>query len=89
VSRSSVRIETDGTKMSEQPFMLGDLVFHRRLGDTGEDDDHLVGHVIGFCPSPRWLRIKTGDGKKRIWLRHNVENCDFICGEGNYAGNRT
>lgn len=38
---------------------VGDLVLHR--------EKERWGRVTGYCPSPKWLHVRTADGRYRIW----------------------
>ena len=66
------------------PLQLGDLICHRRW-NAEDGGDCNVGHVVGFGPDCKWVRIKTLDGRRRLWLDTNIHNVDADCGEGNYA----
>ena len=46
-------------------YLLGDTVSHVETG--------IVGEVAGFCPGTQWLRVRTGEGRKRIWLKENLK----------------
>jgi hypothetical protein len=54
-------------------FEIGDLVYHMNVIDDC-DERKLTGHVTGFCPSERWVRVRTLDGGRHIWLKEHVEN---------------
>jgi hypothetical protein len=45
---------------------VGDLIFHRY-------DNHPspAAMVTGYCTSPDFVRVKTPDGRHRIWHRRN------------------
>lgn len=64
-------------------FYVGDLVCRADRGDDLATNE--IGEVTGFCPGPRWVRVKTGDGRHRIWLKDNVHNVDSDLKEGNHA----
>lgn len=66
------------------PFKVGDLICHGRMNDESDDKKN-VGHVIGFCPGVDWVRIRTIDGRQRIWLKANIHNVDHDMATGNYA----
>lgn len=70
--------------MSAVWFIKGDLVCHSRWDDDTEDEKN-VGHVIGFCPGDKWIRVKTLDGRSRIWLKDKVHNIDADMKEKNHA----
>jgi hypothetical protein len=65
-------------------FIKGDLVCYALITNDF-DDPKAVGHFVGFCPGPRWVKIKTLDGKVRIWLKDHVHNVDADQQEGNHA----
>jgi len=52
-------------------FCVGDIV--SRLNSDGRI---ICGFVTGFCPSRAWVRVKTDDGRSRIWLARNLANDD-------------
>jgi hypothetical protein len=54
-------------------FEVGDLVYHMSVIDEDEER-RFIGHVTGFCPGPQWVRVRTNDGRKHIWLKEHVEN---------------
>jgi hypothetical protein len=45
---------------------IGDVVCH-----NDEAHKNRIGVVVGFCPGREWRRIKTRDGKHRIWAVAN------------------
>lgn len=65
------------------PFQVGDLVFHHRMDDDSPAPSD-YGVVWGFCPGPNWIRVKTHDGKYRIWAKGRVVNVDFDMQMGRY-----
>lgn len=68
----------------EHPLQVGDFVCHTRW-DGDSDGDNQVGYVVGFAPSRNWVRIKTLDGRNRVWARSHLHNVDAESREGNYA----
>ena len=41
------------------------------------NDNGIIGEVVGptrdgFCPAAKWIRVKTRDGRIRIWLKDNI-----------------
>lgn len=70
---------TEAREIREQRFSLkarpagptlgvGDIVFH-----LNEELRQRLGRVVGFGLDPlRWIKVKTGDGKSRIWARQNL-----------------
>lgn len=67
------------------PLHHGDFVAHCRWKDDSEDGDRHVGHVVGFGPDNKWVRVKTLDGRRRLWLDEHIYNVDAVCKEGRYA----
>jgi hypothetical protein len=55
-------------------FRLGDLVYHMDAILDDRDDQKVWGRITGFCPGPKWVRVKTLDGNRHIWLKENVCN---------------
>lgn len=55
----------------EPDFLVGDVV--ERMNAQGEC---VAAIVIGFCPSDKWIRVRSDDGIRRIWLKENVSNID-------------
>jgi hypothetical protein len=49
-----------------------------RIGDTVsrlQPDGRIIsGCVTSFCPGRAWVRVKTDDGRSRIWLAENLAN---------------
>lgn len=58
----------NSAKPTGPALTVGDEVLH-----LNEDLRHRLGRVCGYGPDPdRWVRVKTGDGKNRIWARQNL-----------------
>lgn len=45
---------------------IGDIVFHRY-----ENHPSPAAKVTGFCGAPKFVRVKTPDGRHRIWAASN------------------
>lgn len=57
------------------PAQDGDIEF--RIGDNVESLSSLArGEVVGFTGAGRCVRVRTADGRSRIWLKENVYNLD-------------
>lgn len=53
-------------------FEIGDLVYRPdRIEDGGPTSG---GEVIGFGMSHDWIKVRTFDGKERLWSRGNIVN---------------
>lgn len=50
---------------------IGDMVVH-----IDETHKNRVGEVVAHCPGHEWLRVKTFDGKTRIWAVANMAVLD-------------
>lgn len=56
---------------------VGDVVFREDMADK---DRPCLAVVTGLAPSPRWVRVRTDDGRYRVWLADRcwvVEDKEF------------
>jgi hypothetical protein len=79
-SRMEGLLAAEFTMSEELTFAIGDSVQHNSLHDGG-NVKRKVGRITGFCPSPKWIRVKTLDGRKHIWLKENTEKVGGGIGE--------
>jgi len=50
--------------------VIGEPVYHATKNNP--DLDTCCGEVIGFGASHKWVRVRTCDGRTRLWTEENV-----------------
>lgn len=68
--RERIKAAADLDRPQSDP-KIGDMVCH-----NDEACRNRMGVVIGYCPGDQWRRIKTRDGKHRIWAVENFTVLD-------------
>jgi hypothetical protein len=65
------KLKADWTHRDPGPFLVGDVV--DRINNAG---GLICGVVTGFCCNDKFVRVRTDDGRHRIWLKANLGNVD-------------
>jgi hypothetical protein len=56
-----------------EAMQIGAMVFHK---DDAKKREQRFAEVVGYCPGHEWRRVKTLDGKRRIWAVENMIELD-------------
>lgn len=60
----AITIDLPDEETRRTVFSIDDVLFRE---DMAEKEQQCLGVVTGFPPSDRWVRVRTMDGRYRIW----------------------